>query len=154
MIETPVRTDVEKIILEEEFPHAPEVLWRALTAGDLIGRWLMPPSGFEAVEGCDFTFQTKPAGPWDGVIHCRVLEVSPFKQFAFAWRGGHEDNLGYGSRLATIVTFTLEPTPGGVRLRLVHTGFELPRNAFAFRNMSEGWPSRIALLADVAGNRF
>lgn len=150
MIETPVETDVQRIVLDEVFPHTPEVLWRALTTGDLIGRWLMPPLGFEAVEGREFTFQTKPAGPWDGVIQCRILEVVPYKQFAFVWRGGHEDNLGYGSRLNTVVTFTLEAAPGGTRLRLVHTGFELPRNAFAFKNMSEGWPSRVALLATVA----
>lgn len=152
MIETPVETDFQSIVVEEVFPHAPDVLWRALTTGDVIGRWLMPPSGFEAVEGREFTFQTKPAGPWDGVIKCRVLEVIPQERFAFAWKGGHEDNVGYGSRLDTVVTFSLEPASGGTRLRLVHAGFELPRNAFAFKNMSEGWSSRVAVLAAVAAD--
>jgi uncharacterized protein YndB with AHSA1/START domain len=151
MIEMPVALDVRKIVVEEVLPHAQKVIWRALTTGDLIGRWLMPPAGFEAVEGREFTFQTKAAGAWDGVIKCRVLEVAPHERFAFAWRGGHEDNAGYGSRLDTVVTFTLEPTAGGTRLRLVHAGFELPRNAFAFKNMSEGWCSRIAILATVVG---
>lgn len=150
MIEASVETDVQKIVVEEVFPHAPDVLWRALTTGDLIGRWLMAPSGFEAVEGREFTFQTTPAGSWDGVIECRVLEVVAGKRFAFAWRGGHEANLGYGSRLDTVVTLTLEPAPGGTRLRLVHAGFELPRNAFAFKNMSEGWPTVMGRLEAVA----
>jgi uncharacterized protein YndB with AHSA1/START domain len=152
VIETPVEPDVRSIVVEEVLPHAQEAIWRALTTGDLIGRWLMPPAGFEAVEGREFTFQTKAAAPWDGVIKCRVLEVVPHKRFAFAWRGGHEDNPGYGSRLDTVVTFTLEPAAGGTRLRLVHTGFELPRNAFAFKNMSEGWHSRIAILGTVAAD--
>jgi hypothetical protein len=28
---------------------------------------------------------------------------------------------------------------GGTRLQIVHSGFELPRNEFAYRNMSDGW---------------
>jgi len=152
MIATPAELDVRKIVIEEVLPHTQKIVWRALTTGDLIGRWLMPPVGFEAIEGREFTFQTRAAGAWDGVIKCRVLEVTPDERFAFAWRGGHEDNAGYGSRLDTVVTFTLEPAAGGTRLRLVHAGFELPRNAFAFKNMSEGWPSRISILATVAAD--
>jgi uncharacterized protein YndB with AHSA1/START domain len=152
VIETSVETEVQSIVVEEMFPHEPEVLWRALTTGELIGRWLMPPSGFEAVEGREFTFQTKPAGQWDGVIRCRVLEVAPCRRFAFAWRGGHEGNLGYGSQLDTVVTFTLEPVAGGTRLRLVHAGFELPRNAVAFENMGEGWRSLMGGLGAVAAD--
>ena len=45
----------------------------------------------------------------------------------------------YGSRLDTIVTFTLTRVDGGTRLRLVHSGFVTPRNDSAFQNMSGGW---------------
>lgn len=95
------------IVIDEVFPHAPEVIWRALTTGELIGRWLMVPSGFAPVVGNRFTFRTTSAGAWDGTIHCEVLEVVPAERFAFAWKGGHEGNVGYGSRLDTVVTFTL-----------------------------------------------
>ena len=30
----------QDIVVDEVFPHAPETLWRALTSGDLVGRWL------------------------------------------------------------------------------------------------------------------
>ena len=40
-----------------------------------MGRWLMAPAGFEPVKGKHFTYQTTPAGAWDGTIHCQVLEV-------------------------------------------------------------------------------
>ncbi len=140
----------QAILVEDVFPHAPELLWRALTTGELIGRWLMAPSGFTAAEGSEFTFQTTPAPPWDGVIHCRVLEVVPLERFAFAWRGGHEANVGYGSLLDTVVTFELHPVQGGTRLRLTHTGFVLPRNETAFCKMSEGWPKVIRSVAGVA----
>jgi uncharacterized protein YndB with AHSA1/START domain len=91
------------------------------------------------VEGKHFTYQTTPAGAWDGTIHCQVLEVKPNERFAYAWKGGHEGNVGYGSRLDTVVTFILSKVENGTRLRLVHSGFVLAKNDAAFRNMSEGW---------------
>ena len=77
-------------MVDEVFPHAPETIWKTLTTGELIGRWLMAPTGFEPVEGTRFTFQTKPGGAWDGVIHCQVLEVIPNERLVYAWKGGHE----------------------------------------------------------------
>src|SRR6185312_15918524 len=97
-----------------------------LTTADLIGRWLMEPTGFIPTKGTRFTFQTTPAGAWDGTISCEVLEVIPNERLSFAWRGGDDANQGYGSRLDTIVTWTLAKVPGGTRLRLVHSGFDLP----------------------------
>ena len=98
---TALKSRTQDIVVDQVFPHAPETIWKTLTNGKLIGRWLMEPTGFEAVEGRQFTFQTTPAGPWDGVIHCEVLEVKPNERFAFAWTGGHERNTGYGSQLNT-----------------------------------------------------
>ena len=63
----------------------------------------------------------------------------PNKRLAYAWKGGHEANIGYGSQLDTVVTWALSPVDGGTRLRLVHSGFVAPKNDTAFKNMSEGW---------------
>ncbi|MDK4740173.1 SRPBCC domain-containing protein [Rhizobium sp. CNPSo 3464] len=134
-----VSKDTQAIVAEEVFPHAPAIIWKALTSGELISRWLMAPKGFESVAGCHFTFQTTPAGEWDGTIHCEVLEVVPNERLSYAWRGGHAANDGYGSKLDTVVTFTLSKAEAGTRLRLVHSGFVLPKNDTAYRNMSEGW---------------
>ena len=134
-----VKPDVETIVVDEIFPHAPAVIWKALTSGDLIARWLMAAKGFEPVVGNHFTFQTNPAGKWDGTIHCEVLEVVPNERLSYAWKGGHESNDGYGSKLETVVTFTLSRIETGTRLHLTHSGFVLPRNDTAYRNMSEGW---------------
>ena len=136
---TPTATMTRDITVDEVFPHAPETIWRTLTTEGLIGRWLMEPRGFEPVVGNCFTFQTTSDGAWDGVIDCEILEVVPNERFAFAWRGGHPDNKGYGSRLDTIVTWTLEKTLGGTHVRVVHSGFELPKNEAAFSSMSQGW---------------
>lgn len=93
----------QDIVVDEVFAHAPEALWKTLTTGELIGRWLMQPTGFEPVKGNRFTFQTKAAGAWDGVIHCQVLEVIPHERLVYAWKGGHEADIGYGSLLSTVV---------------------------------------------------
>ena len=139
MNDTALKLDTQDIVVDEVFPHAPETIWKTLTSGQLMGRWMMAPTGFDPVKGTHFTFQTRPAGAWDGVIHCQVLEVVPNKRLAYAWRGGDEGNIGYGSQLDTVVTWMLSPAEGGTRLRLVHSGFVIPRNDTAFKNMSEGW---------------
>jgi uncharacterized protein YndB with AHSA1/START domain len=69
--------DSREIVVDEVFPHTPEVVWKTLTTPELMGRFLMMPTGFEPVKGKHFTFQTTPAGQWDGVIRCEVLEVTP-----------------------------------------------------------------------------
>jgi uncharacterized protein YndB with AHSA1/START domain len=152
-----LKAGTQDIVVDEVFPHAPETIWKALTTGELIGRWLMAPTGFEPVEGKHFTFQTTPAGAWDGVIRCQVLEVIPNERFAYAWKGGDEGNVGYGSRLETVVTFTLSRVTEGTRIRLVHSGFVLPKNDTAFRNMSEGWKKVVrdldAIAAEYEGSK-
>lgn len=146
--------DTRQIVVDEVFPHSPEVLWKTLTTPELMGRWLkMPATGFEAVEGKRFTYQTSPAGEWDGVIQCQVLDVVPNERLAYSWQGGHEENVGYGARLETVVTFTLSKTDQGTRVRLVHSGFVLPRNETAFRNMSDGWTKVVHTIGDISAER-
>ena len=133
-------TESQEIIVDEVFPHTLDVVWKTLTSPEMMSRWLkMQPTGFEPKVGTRFTYQTTPAGEWDGVIHCQVLEVRPHERFSYAWKGGHEGNVGYGSRLDTTVTFTLSAVEAGTRVRLVHAGFMLPKNETAFKGMSEGW---------------
>ncbi|MGO4565719.1 SRPBCC domain-containing protein [Rhizobium sp. 2YAF20] len=129
----------QEIVVDEVLPHAAETIWKALTTGELMSRWMMTPTGFEPIKGNRFTFQTTPAGAWDGVIRCQVLEVIPNERFVYAWKGGDEGNVGYGSRLDTVVTWVLSRVENGTRLHLVHSGFVTPTNDTAFKNMSDGW---------------
>jgi uncharacterized protein YndB with AHSA1/START domain len=139
MSDISAKADTQQIVVDKVFPHAPETIWKALTTAEHMSRWLMVPTGFEPVEGKSFTFQTTPARGWDGVIQCQVLEVIPNERFAYAWKSGHESNVGYGSPLDTVVTFTLSKVVEGTRVRLVHSGFVIPKNEAAFKNMGEGW---------------
>ena len=150
-----LKSDTQDIVVDEVLPHAPETIWKALTTGELIGRWLMmTPTGFEPVRGKNFTFQTKPGGAWDGVIHCQVLEAMPNERLVYAWKGGHEGNVGYGSRLDTVVTWILSRVENGTRLRLVHSGFVLPNNDTAFKNMGEGWKKVVPSIGAIAGEQI
>jgi uncharacterized protein YndB with AHSA1/START domain len=142
----------QEIVVDEVYPHAASVVWKTLTTPELMARWLgMSPSGFEPTVGNRFTYQTTPAGAWDGVIHCEVLEAIPNARLVYTWTGGHEDNVGYGSRLETVVTWTLVQREAGTRLHLVHAGFRRPTNASAYKNMSEGWPKVLQRIAAISG---
>jgi uncharacterized protein YndB with AHSA1/START domain len=142
----------QEIVVDEVFSHAPETIWKTLTSGESMGRWLgMAPSGFEPKVGNRFTYRTSPAGVWDGTIWCEVLEVVPNRRLAYSWKSGHEGNAGYGSALDTVVTFTLERVDGGTRLSLVHSGFVLPKNDTAYRNMSGGWTKVVSRIGAITG---
>jgi uncharacterized protein YndB with AHSA1/START domain len=143
--------NTQAIVVDEVFPHAPEAIWKVLTTGALIGRWLMAPTGFAPVKDKQFTFRTKPTGAWDGTIHCQVLEVIPNERLTYAWKGGDEGNIGYGAPLDTVVTFTLSRVQGGTRLHLVHSGFVSPRNDTALTNMGAGWKKVVKDLGAIAG---
>ena len=152
MSDVQVMAGSDQIVVDEVFPHTAEVVWKTLTTPELIGRWLrMPATGFEAIKGNRFTYQTSPAGEWDGVIHCLVLDAVPNERLIYEWRGGDDANVGYGSRLNTVVDLTLTPVEAGTRLRLVHSGFVLPRNETAFRNMSGGWKTVVQRIDAIAG---
>src|ERR1700754_3409630 len=99
-------SETQTIIVEKTLPHAPEKIWRTLTQSALIAKWLMP-NDFEAMVGHRFTFTTKPVGDWDGVVHCEVLECDPPHLLRYSWKGGSDANPKYGSRLDSVVTWTL-----------------------------------------------
>lgn len=150
-LKTPAHQGAQQIVVDDVFPHAPQTIWKTLTSGELMARWLMAPTGFEAVAGTRFTFQTRPAGAWDGLIHCEVLEAVPEQRLVYAWRSGDAGNVGYGAPLDTVVTWTLAQVDGGTRLRLVHAGFVTPTNDSAYASMREGWAKVVQSVGTLAG---
>jgi uncharacterized protein YndB with AHSA1/START domain len=68
-----------------------------------------------------------------------VLDCDPPRLLRYSWVGGSKTNDTYGSRLESIVTWTLTPAPGGTHLRMEHAGFRSPGNDFAFNAMGSGW---------------
>ncbi|MCC8973369.1 SRPBCC family protein [Bradyrhizobium brasilense] len=142
--------ETHAITVEKVLPYAAEKIWRTLTTSDRITKWLMPNDFVPAV-GHRFNFHTKPMGDWDGVVHCEVLDCDPPRLLRYSWKGGADTNPEYGSKLDTIVTWTLTPVEGGTHLRMVHDGFVLPGNRFAFDMMSPGWGRVLDAIARITG---
>lgn len=100
--------------LEVVYPYPVEQVWRALTDKAALSQWFME-TGFEPVVGKAFTFKTKPAPGFDGVVRGEVMEVDAPHHLAYTWRGGPLEE--------TVVRFWLEPDGNVTRLRLEHSGF-------------------------------
>lgn len=133
----PSQTDT--LAFEFDLPHPPQKVWRALTDPALLAQWLLPVFGFKPETGTPFAFKTQPMPGWDGVVHCRVLDVDEPRRLRYAWVVGAMD---------TVVTFTLEPTASGTRLSLVHSGFK-PDQRQNFAGARYGWNMMGGKLVDV-----
>ena len=123
-------TEMRSVIVEREFPFAPERLWRALTQPHLIEEWLMK-NDFKPAVGHRFNLR----GEWGGVLDCEVLAIEPNKTLSYTWIFAHDDA---AYNLTSVVTFTLTPTSTGTHLRMEQSGFR-PDQPQAFNGAKFGW---------------
>jgi uncharacterized protein YndB with AHSA1/START domain len=110
-----------EIVIEREYPHPVERVWRAVTDPELVPRWTATgrggrPVGFEPVAGNRFRFVGRPTPGWDGVVECEVLDVEEPSRLRFSWVGG-------AGEAPTFVTYRLAPHAGGTRFTYEHVGF-------------------------------
>jgi len=134
-------SQTETLTFEFDLPHPPEKVWRALTDPSLLAQWLLPAVGFELAPGAAFRFQAPPQPGWDGTVNCRFLEIEAQRKLSWSWVVGDID---------TVVTFTLEPTPTGTRLTLVHSGFK-PDQKRNFGGARYGWRMMGGKLVELLG---
>ena len=139
--DTTDRSQTASLSFEFDLDHPPAKVWRALTDPVLLGEWLLPVVGLNLAPGTEFTFQTQPYPGWDGIVHCRVLDVALHTRLSYAWVVGDLD---------TVVTFTLTPTASGTRLSLVQSGFT-PDQKQNFGGARYGWKMMGAKLVDLLG---
>jgi uncharacterized protein YndB with AHSA1/START domain len=99
------------------YEHPIERVWQALTDRRKLACWLME-TDFEPELGRAFEFHDHNLNVPDntGVISCRVVELDPPRRLAYTWAGPP-------TLRSTLVTWTLDPTPAGTRVVLVHSGF-------------------------------
>jgi uncharacterized protein YndB with AHSA1/START domain len=126
------------LVLEREFPHAPEKLWRALTESNLIQQWLMA-NDFEPTVGRAFTLRSTPVPGWNGLIDCEVLAIEPQRQLKYTW-----SSMG----MTSTVSFTLTATAAGTHLRLEQSGFPSTDSAY-YKGANYGWQSFLGKLEPV-----
>ena len=133
-------TETRSVIVEREFPHAPEKLWRALTQPHLIAEWLMKNDFIPAV-GHRFNLR----GDWGGVLDCEVLAIEPNRTLSYTWDFPHDDA---AYNLKSVVTFTLTPTSAGTLLRMEQVGFR-PDQKQAFGGAKAGWQQFFTKLDEI-----
>jgi uncharacterized protein YndB with AHSA1/START domain len=121
---TPTASETRTVIVEREFAHPPEKLWRALTQPHLIAEWLMAN---DFAPQLDHRFKLE--ADW-GVVDCQVVTIEPHRTLAYSWAA-----LG----LDSVVTWTLTPTAAGTHLRMEQTGFG-PDQTRAYQGARYGWP--------------
>ena len=132
------------VVVEREFAHPPEKVWRALTQGPLLEEWLMK-NNFQPVVGHKFNFRAQPNPHWNGVTDCEVLVVEPNKRLSYTWNASG-DEAANGTK--TIVTWTLTPTKSGVLLRMEQAGFR-PEDEGFYQGANLGWNKMFGTLDQV-----
>jgi uncharacterized protein YndB with AHSA1/START domain len=130
---TATETETRSVVVEREFAHSPEKIWRALTQPHLIAEWLMK-NDFRPVVGHGFNLRAD----W-GAVECKVVAVEPNKTLSYTWGA-------YG--LESVVTWTLTSTPTGTHLRMEQLGFRQDQQQ-AYGGAKAGWPRFFASLEKV-----
>jgi uncharacterized protein YndB with AHSA1/START domain len=133
--------EIRTLVIEKEFAHPPEKVWRALTQGALIKEWLMD-NDFQPVVGHKFSFRATPVGTWSGVIESQVLVVEPNQKLSYSW-----GTLG----VDTAVTWTLAATRTGTLLRMEQSGFG-PEQDANYKGAKYGWTKFIGNMERVVGD--
>jgi uncharacterized protein YndB with AHSA1/START domain len=128
----------KSIVLEFDLPHPPKKVWRALTEPELLSRWLLK-ANFAPIVGQAIQFQREAMPGWDGVITGEVVGCREFQSLSYSWRALGVD---------TVITWTLEPTQTGTRLRFEQAGFDAEHKQ-AWGGALAGWRQMagVALLA-------
>lgn len=122
--------ETRTLVVEREFAHPPERVWRALTQSDLLAEWIMP-NDFRAAVGERFAMNAE----W-GTVEGEVLAIEPQRALSYTWNG---------PGLESTVSWTLEPIGAGTRLRMEQTGFR-PEHKRAYHGARIGWPRFLSAL--------
>ena len=114
--------------MERLIPAPPERVFEYWTEPELVAKWF-GPGDFDVPSS---HLDLRPGGKWRTTIRSpegklRTVSgvystIDPPRRLVFTW--AWDDDAGVRGH-ETQVTVTLEPTPGGTRLRLVQTQIEL-----------------------------
>jgi uncharacterized protein YndB with AHSA1/START domain len=129
------------------FAHPKETVWEYLTKPELLEQWLMK-NNFQPIVGAEFQFRTNPIPSldFDGICHCKVLEIIPFKKLSYSWKGGS----GKGEvTLDTVVVWRLVPGDKGTELFLEHSGFGKEEHQNFYPGMTDGWVRNIQKIINL-----
>jgi uncharacterized protein YndB with AHSA1/START domain len=118
--------DIERTVIMDAPIHR---VWRAIATSEGLSAWLMK-NNFQPELGFEFTFQAKPMKDWDGVVHCKVMELNAPNSIGFTW---------CGNNMEQYVAFKLvELDKDKTQFTLVHSGWT-EEHAMIREIMYDGW---------------
>jgi uncharacterized protein YndB with AHSA1/START domain len=127
-----------------EVAAPPERVFQSLASGEIVEWWVRPGvfdtrewAGEVRTEGGWRAAGVGQSGPY--VLEGEFLEVDPPRQLTHTWRAA-------GAPESTAVTYVLEPSGLGTRIRLEHSGFTSPQVCAA---TSAGWEASFQRLEEL-----
>ena len=132
-------SDFVEIVRDIKAP--PERVFRALTDGGELVRWWTGKMGLAKVEsdlrpGGRYRWEFSDSGT-TAVVHGEYRLVDPPRKLVMTWFAPE------WPEMETLLSFELEPTAAGTRLKLRHTGLTAPG---ACEGHERGWLEALALL--------
>jgi len=132
--------DIQRSILID----APiQKVWNAISTTEGLALWLMP-NDFKLKMDYEFTFISEPKRGWNGIINCKVTEITPPTRLAFTW---------CGNSLEQYVSFELEEVEQDkTSFLLTHSGWT-EENKMIRDIMYEGWGHLAEDLSNKIGEK-
>jgi uncharacterized protein YndB with AHSA1/START domain len=148
------------IKIKKHLSYKTEYVWAALTKASLLGKWFME-NDIRPELHSEFTFRMSPQKGWDGITHCRIIELEPMKLIAYTYCGEatgektlacagiHSDKAdkatkGIFTKLDTVLRFKIEPTCGNETiLHLEHSGYNGLKLVIVSFIMGMGWEKQL-----------
>src|SRR5262249_31070407 len=136
-------------------------VWKALTDAKEFGEWFGVRFDGPFVSGAPLRGVIVPTQadahiaqlqePYAGrPFDITVDRIEPQRLFSFRWHPyAIEPGIDYSTEPTTLVVFTLEEQPGGIRLTVTESGFDqipLERRAKAFAANEGGWEKQMTLI--------
>jgi len=155
-------TAVSDRIEKEVLLRAPlSRVWEALTNAGQFGQWFGVRLDGQFTAGTPIKGTITPTmvdpevakmqQPYEGMKFEIVVDrIEPKKLFSFRWHPfGVDPKVDYSVEPMTLVEFTLQELPEGVRLKVTESGFDripLERRAAAFTANEGGWAKQMELV--------
>ncbi len=103
-------------------------VWQAVATAEGLEGWLMP-NDFQPELGHEFVFRTQPVGDFDGIVHCKVMELDPPHRLGLTWTNNMVD---------LYLSLELKELGDKTEFTLVHSGW-LESQAMTRSFLDEGW---------------
>ena len=147
-------TELSRIERSIDIQAPPERLWRALTNASELSAWFQVKIEGEIAAGNEVWMTAMHPGHAGQRFRVLFVELTPPKRFVWQWHPGAVDPaVDYSQEPRTTVTFTLEPSGTGTRLKVEETGFDeisLARRAKVYGDNSQGWTEVLVWLQRYA----